>query len=791
MRAPSDDFFAKVYEQKDPDLLKTLRDVQNKKRSGTLSEIALTLELLAKKQIERLADEEDASRPKPAKGIPDDLARFASHPKKEAVPGELAKFAAAPAPAPTSARRSLLDEPFAPATKPAAETQGESSDEAPALKPERVAKAAPADSSAPDESSDADRVDESDKRRLVAHHVAHAEPAPRSALPLVAAAGVAVAFVLAGLGVMASRKTPAPPEVARATEPAENTPQVPPPPRNESEQERRARLNEIAADAIRAAQAGAVNLAQERLGDLSAKATAADSDIIASAEAKVGQLLAEARHHSLGAGTGNGASTDSTPGTTKPAVLGAKPKPEAAPPTDLVLDARGFSQPLSQTLRAITGWDNELRKKAFAKLDETAGSEAERLLAALLGAPRATREKIGAVLARVAPEAPAAIAKVPADGAADEALKAELALYIHVHMEKVVHGAVLAAVRELEADAEKEIKKLNALLRPPAAPDPKKKPEKNTKTGPAPAPDDPWAKRREKNEKAFATLAAARTEALRVIFDLTIYPDEDHGRVGQPIVDSKVDAVKGLYPEIDFAVQDELVRFYGINEKEAQRRIGVLEDARIKHALACAWLEARGDKPAIDFPTRGDEALLRYRAGSFDDAIAMATSGLTPFEGECLKRMRDQRVSEWNESLSSASVKDGVQPTGVEIEQVRITNEYRVTMGRSALEIDSRLVSSARGHSEEMVQLGYFAHESPVQKNRSPVDRTTNAGYDWQGVGENIAMGMESPMAAHMGWYNSSGHHRNILNDCYMAMGTGKDSNHWTQNFGGRGRLRR
>jgi uncharacterized protein YkwD len=150
-----------------------------------------------------------------------------------------------------------------------------------------------------------------------------------------------------------------------------------------------------------------------------------------------------------------------------------------------------------------------------------------------------------------------------------------------------------------------------------------------------------------------------------------------------------------------------------------------------------------------------------------------------------LKRLRDQRVLDYNDGFKkNPAVKQGKNPDGVEIEQVAITNEYRIMMGRAAIEIDSRLVDAARGHSEEMTRLGYFDHVSPVGANKTPFDRMKNAGYEGAG-GENISLGSEAPKATHIAWYNSSGHHRNILGEQWFAMGAGRNGRHWTQDFGG------
>ena len=111
-------------------------------------------------------------------------------------------------------------------------------------------------------------------------------------------------------------------------------------------------------------------------------------------------------------------------------------------------------------------------------------------------------------------------------------------------------------------------------------------------------------------------------------------------------------------------------------------------------------------------------------------------------------------------------------------------------MGRQALQIDPRLVDSARGHSADMTRLGFFDHTSPIADKKSPFMRMAKAGYPAAG-GENISLGSVTPKATHDAWYNSSGHHRNILSPSWTAMGSGQDGNHWTQNFGGFATLER
>ena len=82
-----------------------------------------------------------------------------------------------------------------------------------------------------------------------------------------------------------------------------------------------------------------------------------------------------------------------------------------------------------------------------------------------------------------------------------------------------------------------------------------------------------------------------------------------------------------------------------------------------------------------------------------------------------------------------------------------------------------------------------YAQAAMIAPNdeRLAVERVTYPGAG----GENISLGSATPMATHIAWYNSSGHHRNILGSGYAAMGSGKDGQHWTQNFGMAGTLER
>jgi hypothetical protein len=115
-------------------------------------------------------------------------------------------------------------------------------------------------------------------------------------------------------------------------------------------------------------------------------------------------------------------------------------------------------------------------------------------------------------------------------------------------------------------------------------------------------------------------------------------------------------------------------------------------------------------------------------------------------------------------------------------------NEYRMMMGRRAVKWNDKLLAAARGHSKEMKEKNFFAHNVPLpgeeyDDHRTPNQRAKNAGYGG-GVTENIARGSTKGRDTHWQWFGSSGHHRNLLGAGHTEVGVGRFEEFWTQNFG-------
>ena len=100
---------------------------------------------------------------------------------------------------------------------------------------------------------------------------------------------------------------------------------------------------------------------------------------------------------------------------------------------------------------------------------------------------------------------------------------------------------------------------------------------------------------------------------------------------------------------------------------------------------------------------------------------------------------------------------------------------------------NDRLAGAALGHSADMAAKRYFSHAG--KDGHMVGERAQAAGYQWRRVGENIAVGQESPDEVVAGWLDSPGHCANLMDPQLSEMGAGYAINHagerarvyWTQ----------
>ncbi len=107
----------------------------------------------------------------------------------------------------------------------------------------------------------------------------------------------------------------------------------------------------------------------------------------------------------------------------------------------------------------------------------------------------------------------------------------------------------------------------------------------------------------------------------------------------------------------------------------------------------------------------------------------------------------------------------------------------------SPLSWDCTLAEISDDHNQDMANNNFFDHTG--SDGLKVADRATNAGYNWQTVGENIAAGYQGVDAVMQGWLDSPGHCANIMRaqfsdmgaDLYNAFGS-QYPTYWTAAFG-------
>jgi len=166
-------------------------------------------------------------------------------------------------------------------------------------------------------------------------------------------------------------------------------------------------------------------------------------------------------------------------------------------------------------------------------------------------------------------------------------------------------------------------------------------------------------------------------------------------------------------------------------------------------------------------------------------------------------------------SKATADYKPKFDSKRIEQLILEYTNDERVFYELKSLEPDSELAKVARGHSSDMAQREYFAHQTP--EGLSPTDRAKKADYSCvkfygiyytDGVAENLAQNWlynsyrmkgnymsynwhtEETLAKEMvdGWMDSPGHRKNMLHEDFDKLGVGvviaeNDAVYATQNF--------
>ncbi|MGI0135085.1 MAG: CAP domain-containing protein, partial [Candidatus Micrarchaeaceae archaeon] len=99
------------------------------------------------------------------------------------------------------------------------------------------------------------------------------------------------------------------------------------------------------------------------------------------------------------------------------------------------------------------------------------------------------------------------------------------------------------------------------------------------------------------------------------------------------------------------------------------------------------------------------------------------------------------------------------------------TNEQRATDQENQLTINSELAAAAQAKANDMVQRNYWSHVTPT--GEQPWQFDTDAGYQYQSAGENLAYGFANTSEIMNAWMASTEHRDNILDKKYQNVGFG------------------
>jgi len=101
---------------------------------------------------------------------------------------------------------------------------------------------------------------------------------------------------------------------------------------------------------------------------------------------------------------------------------------------------------------------------------------------------------------------------------------------------------------------------------------------------------------------------------------------------------------------------------------------------------------------------------------------------------------------------------------------INFVNQGRIDMGLPPLVKNQKLDRAAELKAQDMLQKGYFSHQSP--EGVTPWFWFKKAGYNYKYAGENLAVGFVDSKEVYNAWYDSISHRQNILGSNYNEIGT-------------------
>jgi len=99
------------------------------------------------------------------------------------------------------------------------------------------------------------------------------------------------------------------------------------------------------------------------------------------------------------------------------------------------------------------------------------------------------------------------------------------------------------------------------------------------------------------------------------------------------------------------------------------------------------------------------------------------------------------------------------------------TNTTRVQNNQAPLKLNAQLDTAAQAKANDMATRDYWSHNTP--DGLAPWTFVTNANYNYQKLGENLATGFSDDQSVINAWLASPAHRENLLDPSYSDVGFG------------------
>ncbi|MFB4165156.1 CAP domain-containing protein [Alteribacillus sp. JSM 102045] len=276
----------------------------------------------------------------------------------------------------------------------------------------------------------------------------------------------------------------------------------------------------------------------------------------------------------------------------------------------------------------------------------------------------------------------------------------------------------------------------------------------------------------------------------KIILSLAVliaFPAAVYGQESQPVESG--DAFAKIAEKCNLT-ENEL--FNAIPELEESDIFNIIEEFEVPGEVTeqpdAGEAASEEEAPASEEEAGQEEAPAAEEQAGEEEAPAAEEEAVQEEAPAAEEQAAEEQAPANEEAAEQETANDEEAASESEFEQevIRLTNEEREKQGLEPLESYSELSDVARDKSEDMRDAGYFSHNSP--NYGSPFDMMDTYGIEYQGAGENIAAGQQSPEQVVEGWMNSEGHRENILNADFTHIGVGHAEggsygNYWTQMF--------